>query len=65
MIDQPLLRFQIQFKSLQNDLGKIQKRLEDCYTENPLQFWTKNKIEARLTIIDKNSNDHNYQEKKY
>lgn len=42
----PLLKYQI-------DINQTIKKLKECFSEDPLKFWDKNKIEARLEIKDK------------
>ncbi|KAL5743979.1 hypothetical protein ACOSQ2_027095 [Xanthoceras sorbifolium] len=49
----PLIKFQLQLKTLDMDIEGIKNRLKQCFTENPLEFWNKNQIMAKLEMIDK------------
>lgn len=35
------------------DIEHIKNEIKQCYSENPLQFWEKNQITAKLEMKDK------------
>lgn len=49
----PLLRYQINIKQTQSNIDQIIQKLKDYFSDNPLKFWDKNQIEARLEMKDK------------
>ena len=42
-------------KTIIKGLATIKIKIRQCYTDNPLQFWDKNKEETRLEMIDKST----------
>lgn len=50
----PLIKYQIQFRKLDTELENIKARLKQCFSDNPLQFWDKNKIMAKIEMKDTN-----------
>ncbi|KAJ9546329.1 hypothetical protein OSB04_018872 [Centaurea solstitialis] len=48
-----VLDYQVNLRRLDLDIEDIKQRLKQCYTENPLQFWDKNQITAKLEMKDK------------
>ena len=50
----PLLTYQLQLRKIDSDIEDIKQRLAKCYTNDPLQFWDKNQILAKLEMKDKN-----------
>ncbi|KAJ9553340.1 hypothetical protein OSB04_017385 [Centaurea solstitialis] len=48
-----VLDYQVNLRRLDLDIEDIKQRLKQCYTENPLQFWVKNQITAKLEMKDK------------
>lgn len=49
----PLIKFQRQLRRLDIDIENIKNKIKQCYSENPLQFWDKNQITAKLEMKDK------------
>jgi len=50
--DDPL-SYQVNLRRLDIQIENIKQKLKQCYTENPLQFWDKNQITAKLVMKDK------------
>lgn len=48
-----LLDYQVNLRKLDNKIEDIKERLNKCYTDNPLKFWNKNQIMAKLEMKDK------------
>ena len=47
------LDYQVNLRRLDNHIENIKDKLKQCYTSNPLQFWDKNQITAKLEMKDK------------
>ena len=51
--DENLLDYQVNLRKLDNSIENIKEKLNNCYTDNPLKFWDKNQIMAKLEMKDK------------
>lgn len=47
------LEYQENLRKLDFNIENIRNKLKTCYTDNPLQFWNKNQITAKLEMKDK------------
>jgi hypothetical protein len=44
------LGYQVSLRKLDLKIEDIKHKLKQCYSENPLQFWDKNQITAKLEM---------------
>lgn len=51
--DENHLDYQVNLRKLDNSIENIKEKLNNCYTDNPLKFWDKNQIMAKLEMKNK------------